>query len=109
MIFEQNWEIFNKKLIEFERKYIITPEGYYKNNIYTFQSYIGEMKNNKAEGKGILDLYPNLICFGNWKNDRAEGYSCKFIMGIIIEGEHKNGKPNGNCTISLGNGDTFEG
>ena len=43
------------------------------NKIYEFGKYVGELKNDKREGKGIMYYNDGDIYEGEYKNDKKEG------------------------------------
>ena len=58
--------------------------------------YIGEKKNNKKEGLGILYYSNGTRYEGEWKNDKKEGYGIFYYSsGDKYEGEFRNDKKDG--------------
>ena len=71
--------------------------------------YIGEKKNNMAEGYGILSFDGNRY-EGVFKNDNFEGYGILYYSnGDRYEGELKDGKKEGYGILYYYDGDRYEG
>ena len=68
--------------------------------------YIGQFKNGKKNGKGIIySKDGNILYEGDFSNDKKEGTG-KLILknGLYYEGQFKNGKKNGKGTIHYKDG-----
>ena len=80
------------------------------NKIFNFGKYIGEMKNEKREGKGICYYNDGGRFEGTWKNDQAENgimyYKNDFEIYI---GDIKNTLRDGKGIYYYKEGDTYEG
>ena len=75
----------------------------------THLKYIGEVKNGKPNGLGVLFYTKGVKYIGEWKNGEfIEGTMTK-PDGSFYVGEYKDGIPNGQGTYTSSNGEKFEG
>ena len=127
----------NKKLDNISNKNsnnLFINNGINKIKFYEEGKYIGQLVNNKKEGKGKMeylnnDIYLGKIYEGEWKNDLREGRGIEiwkdgerfegyfrndkregkgiyyFNDGMRYEGDYKNGKRDGQGVIYYKNGD----
>jgi len=73
------------------------------------ETYEGECKNGKRDGKGKLTYLSGDVYEGYWKDDMFNGQG-KFIDRYgIYEGEFKNGQQNGKGKLIYANGNIYEG
>ncbi len=72
--------------------------------------YIGEFKEGRVEGKGILYFSNGNEYIGNWKNNYRQGKGrFLFIEGHQYLGQFKKNKFEGEGTMWYANGDRYEG
>ena len=112
----------NKKNIELIRNDIQLmikkfDELKFNNNInnnkelkYNDGKYIGQVINDKAEGKGIFYGYNGDRYEGEWRNGKQEGKGIYYYHnGDRYEGEWRNGKQEGKGIIYFSSGNRYEG
>jgi len=98
--------------IKFKNLYNIYNKMIDNNNtkIYKIGKYIGELNNDKREGKGIMIFMNGDRYEGEWKNDIREGRGIYYYSnGDRYEGEFKNNKKEGKGIYYCKNGDRYEG
>ena len=77
---------------------------------YKIGKYIGELKNDKREGKGIMYYNSGNRYEGDFRNDKREGKGIYYYNnGDRYEGDFKNDKREGNGIYYYNNGDRYEG
>ena len=106
--------IINESDINNKFKYLYEIYNKMINNnnikIYECGKYIGELKNDKREGKGIMYYNNGERYEGEWKNDINEGKGIYYFKsGNRYEGEFKNDKREGKGIYYGKNGDRYEG
>ena len=73
---------------------------------YKDERYVGQVINNKREGKGILYLNDGDRYEGDFKNGKYEGKGIYYYNnGNRYEGDYKNGKREGKAIFYFKNGD----
>jgi hypothetical protein len=100
-----------KKVVKRKRKFgtLSFPNPYM--SVYSYGNYIGEKKDGKRHGKGIMYWNSGAIYKGDWVNDYRHGVGTfKFSNnGSKYDGEWKHDKANGKGTFTRGNGDKYVG
>ena len=93
------------------QKIIINNNNYINGTkIYTFGKYIGQLKNNLRDGKGIMYYNNGDRYEGDWKNDKQEWKGVKYWNdGDRYEGDYKNDKAEGKGIYYYNNGDRSMG
>ena len=77
---------------------------------YYYGEYFGEIKNETAEGKGIIYLKNGNVYNGDWKNDKADGLGiCIYINGSKYEGNFKNNVKDGKGVYYYPDGNIYFG
>ena len=62
--------------------------------------YVGDWKNGKAQGKGILKYKDGNTYFGDWREGKANGYGVmEYSNGNRYKGEWKDSEAHGNGTL----------
>ena len=107
IINENNMNIKFKYLYEIYNKMIGNDNN---TKIYKLGKYIGELNNDKREGKGIMYYNDGDKYEGEWKNNIKEGKGkYNYNDGEIYEGEWKNDKREGKGIYFFDNGHRYEG
>ena len=73
--------------------------------------YIGQLnKKLKRHGKGLLQFKNGSGYYGNWKDDKKNGFGVSYGSDFVkyYEGNYINNKLNGNCIAYISNGDKIE-
>ena len=101
-----------KKVIEEEKIYEFSMENFYNEN---GEQYVGEMKNNLKDGKGII-FFKNdneemkQRYEGQFKNNKIQGKGFMFWkLGNMYEGFFKNGKMEGKGIFYYSDGSQYIG
>ena len=100
------------KAIKEDKVYVFSYQNFYNDN---GEKYIGEMKNGKKDGKGIIyfnksDKSGNKCYEGDFKNDKMEGKGVLiWNSGDRYEGAFKKSRIDGKGKIFWNNGDIYEG
>ena len=98
------FQICNKILIKKEQ--IIYPNG---------DKYIGELKNNQRNGKGILyynakDIEQRVYYEGDWKDDKREGKGIIYWRNNdVYKGDWRDDNIEGKGIFYYGKGDVYDG
>lgn len=75
-----------------------------------FSTYVGGMKNGRADGQGRLEIRSGEVWEGNWAGGELNGTGTHLdATGSRFEGQFAAGLPNGNGTLYLTTGEIFEG
>ena len=99
-----------KKLLDENNKLNEINEVLNKEIKYDNGRYVGQVVNDKKEGKGIYYWNDGNRYEGDFKNDKREGkgiYYCK--NGDLYQGDYKNDKMEGKGIYYYKNGDRYEG
>ena len=103
-----NKEKFNKSIKTMDKNEN-TPDSdnsIYKTKIYELGKYVGELKNDKRHGKGIMYYKNGDIYEGEYYNDVKEGKGIYYHSnGDRYEGDYKNGRLEGKGIYYYNNGD----
>ena len=77
---------------------------------YDNGKYVGEIKNNMRDGKGVYYYNSDNRYEGDWKNDKREGKGILISSsGAKYEGDWKNDKKEGKGIFYYNKGDKYEG
>lgn len=73
-------------------------------------SYLGQLRNGKAEGRGVGVYETGGIYKGQWKNNTRNGFGVyRWSNGDQYEGEYKDGERNGAGTYTFKSGEKYIG
>ena len=99
-----------KKLLNENNKLNEINEVLNKEIKYDNGRYVGQVVNDKKEGKGIYYYNDGDRYEGDYKNDKREGKGIYYYNdGDIYEGDYKNDKPEGKGIYYWNDGDRYEG
>lgn len=71
--------------------------------------YVGKVKNGLKNGKGELHFISGNKYYGDWKNDKMEGFGVFICEEYTYHGNWINGEKEGNGIMIYGDGTIFEG
>ena len=96
----------NNKIKNIINIYNKMNNNFIKTKIYEYGKYIGELKNNKREGKGIMYYNDGDRYEGGWKNDKKEGKGIMYYNdGDRQMGDCFDGHPIGKHVLFKNNGE----
>ena len=82
---------------------------YFKVKVYPEAIYIGEIKGNKRNGKGIMKYNTSRIYEGDWADDFRSGKGYERFGSNTYVGEFKKSKPWGKGVFKWNNGEVYDG
>ena len=100
----------NKQNLEnYKKENINNNNGINETKMYEFGKYIGELKNDKRDGKGIMYYNEGNKFEGYFQDDKAERGIMLYKDGEIYEGNINDGNRHGKGIFYYNNGDIYDG
>jgi len=82
---------------------------YFQVKIYPEAVFMGEIRDGKREGRGIMKYTSNRVYEGDWKNDIRTGKGFERYTNNTYVGEFKKSKPWGKGVYKWSNGEVYDG